>query len=133
MNLIFDKQDEVLEVGYKAMQQSPEINKRIFFSLHEFKAACENFEVWGFFDKKPIGMLFFDKNHPHIAITKEYYGKCGKLIKQALDLALKNHKYLVAEVHKDNERAIKFVKRLGFKFKKPENDILIYTVGEEND
>ena len=132
MKLEFNKRDESLEVGYKAMLESPAIASRITFNLDEFKEGCKEFDVWGFFDDEPAGMFFLDGNHPHIAILKKYQGKCGKVIKQAVELSLKKHGELIADVHKDNEQAIRFIERLGLRFIESKEDILIYKLGDRH-
>ena len=125
-----NRRDEALEAGYRAMLETPAIANRVDFSLSEFKNRCKNFEIWGFFDNEPAGMCFLDGNHPHIAILKKFHGKCGKAIKQLLDMFLDKHSELIADVHKDNKRAISFVERLGFRFIDTNGDMLIYRLGD---
>ncbi len=79
MNIEFDRRDESLEVGYLAMLECPNIAERITFTLDEFKQGCKDFDVWGFFDDEPAGMVFLDNDHPHIAILNKYQGKCGSI------------------------------------------------------
>jgi len=132
MMLDSTRRDEALEAGYNAMLETPSIANRVSFTLDEFKEGCRDFDVYGFFDEEPAGMVFLDKNHAHIAILNKYQGKCGKVIKQALSIFLENRDYLIADVHKDNGKAIKFVKKLGFKFKERNDDILTYILGGKN-
>ena len=130
MKLISDRRDEALEAGYMAMLETPCIANRVNFTLDQFREGCKNFDVWGFYNGKVVGMFFLDGNHPHIAILKEFHGKCGEAIKQALELSLNRHSELIADIHKDNKKAIRFVERLGFKFKEIKNDISTYRLGD---
>ena len=134
MMLDNNRRDEAIEVGYKAMLESPELVDRVNFSLNEFKAVCDSkgAEVWGFFDKEPAGMCVLDGNHPHIVILKKSHGKCGAQIKTLLGLFLKKHRNLVADVHKDNKRAISFVEKLGFRFSSTNGEMLIYILGDDH-
>ncbi len=128
------KQDcgiEVLKVGYKAMLQCPALATRITFTEEVFVEASKDLDVWGFYDEKPVGMLIFKGNSMHIAILKEYHGKCGKVLLKAFNTALKKHKTLIAEVHEKNQSAIHFVKKLGFSYICKNNDLLTYGVGYE--
>lgn len=132
MMLVSNMREEALEAGYRAMLETPCIANRVNFSCDEFKKGCENFEVYGFLDKEMAGMTFLDGNHSHIAVLKKFHGKCGTVIKQALSLFLEKNDDLVAEVHKDNKKAIRFVERLGFKYKGSNEEILTYTLGDKN-
>lgn len=129
MKLEFDRFDESLEVGYRAMLETPIIANRLNFTLDQFKEGCKNFDVWGFFDDEPAGMFFLKGNHPHIAILKKYHGKCGKVIKHATNLALRRHGELIADIHKDNDKAIRLVERLGFEYEETNDDISTYRLG----
>ena len=130
MRLEFNRRDESLEAGYMAMMETPCIVDRVNFTLNEFKKGCSEFDVWGFFEDEPAGMFFLDGNHPHIAILNKYHGKCGKVIKFATNLALKKHGELIADIHKDNDKAIRLVERLGFEYEKTNGDISTYRLGE---
>lgn len=130
MNLVFDRPEESLEAGYRAMLETPVIANRVNFTLEQFKQGCKDFEVWGFFDEEPVGMFFLKGNHPHIAILKKYHGKCGKVIKKATKLALNKYGELIADVHKDNDKAIRLVERLGFKYENTNGDISTYRLGK---
>lgn len=132
IRLVSDRRDESLEVGYRAMLETPVIAKRVDFAFEEFKRRCEPLEVLGFFGNEPVGMVLLEGNHPHIAILKKYQGRCGKVIKEALDLLLKKSGILIADVYYENDKAIRFVERLGFKYKKRSGDMLIYKLGDEN-
>lgn len=132
MKLDSERRDEALEVGYRAMLETPNIADRVFFTLEEFKNGCKDFEVYGFFDDEPAGMVFLDGNKVHIAILKKYQGKCGTAIKLGLALFLKNKGCLEAHVNTGNVKAIKFIERLKFRYRQTIGDNHIYTLGDSN-
>ncbi len=132
MKLVSDRRNECLEVGYRVMLESPCFDGRVTFTLDEFKEGCKEFDVYGFFEKEIAGMTFLDRNNAHIAILEKFHGKCGVVIKQALKLFLKKADPLIADVHFKNDKAIKFIERLGFKYKKTNGEIITYILGAEN-
>lgn len=132
MILSSERRNDALDVGYRAMLETPSIAPRVVFTKEEFKQGCKDFEVYGFFSDEPAGMTFLDGNKPHIAILKRYHGKCGAVIKQALAIYLKSKKRLEAHVNKDNMKAIKFIERLNFKYYQTVGDNHIYILGDND-
>lgn len=110
-----DVDNHILMAGYIASMEAPLIREMIKdVDFNEFKEKLENFDVLGIVEDKPTGIVFFDGNHAHISILKEYHGKCGIAIKQALEYGLDKYQSLIGTINKNDERAIRFVKKLGF-------------------
>lgn len=112
MRLEFDITDEILFSGYIASKNSHGMDD---ISFAEFKEKMEKFDVWGIVDDEPVGIIVFDGNCAHISILEKFYGRCGFIIKRALNLAIKKYGSLIGLVYNDDSKALDFDKRLGFK------------------
>ncbi len=126
MRLVKNCGDDVVEVGYQAMIEADALSDRVTFTVEQFKEGCKDLDIWGFFDDKPVGMLILDGKKIHLTILKEYQGKCDLVILKAFRDALNVYGELIAEVHFKNDKALKFVKRLGFSFTGKQDDLMIY-------
>lgn len=119
--------DEILKAGYIASIESPLIHSYMgFITFKEFKIKVKKFDVWGIVDDKPVGIIFFDGNCIHISILKEYFGRCGFVIKKALRLGIKKYGQLIGLVDKTDTKAINFNIRLGFIKIGETNDFIFY-------
>lgn len=116
MRLEFNITEDILRAGYIASMENPLIERYIGnTTFDEFKEKLSKFEVWGIVDTLPVGIILFEGNCIHIAVLKEYFGKCGFVIKKALKLALEKYGGLIGLVDIDDKRAQDFNERLGFK------------------
>lgn len=127
MRITFDITNDILRAGYIASMENPLIERYMgHISFEEYKEKLETFDVWGIINDKPAGVILFDGNCIHIAILQEYFGKCGFVIRRALNLALKKYGSLIGLVDKDDKKAADFNLRLGFKKIGMTNDFIFY-------
>jgi len=130
VRLEFNITDEILRAGYIATMENPLIEQYMgHIEFDDFVEKLKEFDVWGIVDDEPVGIIIFDGNCIHISILKEYFGRCGFVIKRALNLALKKYGSLIGLVDRNDTNAMSFNERLGFKKIGNTNDFIFYYRG----
>lgn len=130
MRLTFNVDDAILKAGYDASMSTGVIQEVVGeISFEEFKESLQKHCVWGIIDDEPVGIIYFDGNCAHISILPKYQGKCGFVVKKALNLALKKYGSLIALIAIGDKKPEIFIKRLGFTKLGQTNDFTLYYRG----
>lgn len=130
MRLTLEVTDDILKAGYIASMEAPLIEKYIKdVSFEEYKYQLKEYEIWGITNDRPVGVIFFDGTSVHISILKEYFGKCGFVIRRALAIALRKYGSLIAIIDHGDIKTKLLVEKLKFKQIGMTNDFAFYFRG----